>query len=100
MFYMSLIDAIPLNWRLEVYIKKNRILPSNPHEEAIHIALAKTCKPISLTRSKDLYWLLKGKNKENPTCIQKWLEKMILNLLNFNGMEMNIYFALRNHFKH
>lgn len=73
MLYMSLIDAIPLNWRLE--IKKNRILPTNPHEEAIHIALTKTYKPISLTKSKELYWLLKGGKKEKPTCIQKWLEK-------------------------
>ena len=73
MLYMSLIDAIRLNWRLE--INKNRILPTNPHEQAIHIALTKTYKPISLTKSKDLYWLLKGGTKKKPTCIQKCLEK-------------------------
>ena len=72
MLYMSLIDAIPLNWRSE--IKKNWVPPTNPHEETRNITLTKTCKPLSLIKSKELYWLLKGGKKEKPTCIKKCLE--------------------------
>jgi hypothetical protein len=70
---MSLVDAIPLDWRLQ--LKKYKLIPTNPQQEAVHIKLLTISKPISLTNARELYWLQKERIKEKPSCINKWLEK-------------------------
>jgi hypothetical protein len=73
MTYMSLIDAIPLNWRL--HLKNNKFQPINPDLESVHITLKTISKPVNLTNSKEIYWLLKDQSKVIPPCINKWREK-------------------------
>jgi hypothetical protein len=70
MYYMSLIDAIPQQWRK--YIKLQRPVIMNPQGEEIYVKLNQNSKPIYLTTTKEIYWYLTDRSKCKPTCIENW----------------------------
>lgn len=88
-FYMSLVDAIPTRWR--TMINKNQVIPLNPKAEAIYVSLNKTMKPVTLVKSKEIYWHQNNKQKCSPKCIEKW--NLYYNL-NFSDTEWKTIFCL------
>jgi hypothetical protein len=88
-YYMSLIDAIPSEWRKK--IKSSHLVPICPKEEAIFLTLKNKSKPINLVKSKEIYWYLNDKNKCTPTCIKSWNDKYDIN---FTDLEWKHIFSL------
>ena len=70
--YISLIDSIPLNWR--IILKSCNYIPVQPKQEAIFVAKGKNEKPLSLMTSKEFYVILYKRVNIQPTCIAKWNE--------------------------
>ena len=73
MYYMSLIDAIPCEWRK--MLKSQRTVPMQPHMEEVFININKQMKPITIQSSRAIYWHLTSKNMVHPTCMKNWSEK-------------------------
>ena len=73
LYYMSLIDAIPSEWRK--MLKSQRVIPMQPHMEDVFININKQIKPIAIQSSRAIYWHFMSKNIVHPTCIKNWSEK-------------------------
>ena len=77
LFFMSLIDAIPLQWRLQL---KSKNLQLVNHDELPFLKISGRDKIITLLSSKDLYWKILATEEDIPSCINNWNDRLNLNL--------------------
>ena len=87
--YMCLKDAIPLKWRQ--VLKNINLLQVNPKNETIYIKLKTKEKPVTLLKSKEVYWFLNTKHIIQPSCVKNWFDKY---LLEFSSAEWKKIFCL------
>ena len=76
--YISLIDAIPANWR-NLLKQQNtndttNILDINQNPT---LYVNKNLKDINNTKSREVYWTLINKNEKTPTCIESWKKESL-----------------------
>jgi hypothetical protein len=67
---MSIIDAIPATWRRKLGHDQHH--PIDPRNETIFINFFPFPKPLSLLKSKELYFYLNERVKTEAPCIAKW----------------------------
>jgi hypothetical protein len=72
-----MVDAIPCEWRKK--LKMCHLVPIYPKKETVFLTLINKSKPISLVKSREIYWFLNDKNKCRPTCIKSWSDKYDIN---------------------
>ena len=71
--YLSLKHAIPVKWKRILDV--NETYQLNPNAEAIFFTSQNIKKPLSILKSKEIYWILNTEQTTAPTCQQKWFEK-------------------------
>ncbi len=72
--YMSLIDAIPKEWKSIIKSDRDEIINIQKHEEIVR-TFGLAIKPIDKITSKDIYWKLLGEKIKQPTCVSSWQRK-------------------------
>jgi len=87
--YICLVHAIPKRWR--TMLKKDHTININPKEETVFIKINKSMKPITVLKSKQVYWFLNLENIELPSCIKKWFDKY---LIEFSPLQWKKIFTL------
>ena len=70
-YFMSLIDAIPLEWKR--LMRTNKREPIDPHNEGLYVKLFKCEKPVSTIKSRHVYWHIHKMSQ--PSCIINWNKK-------------------------
>ena len=73
MFVMSLIDAIPVQWRKQL---KNFNAAPVSNTELPHLKIKDRSRAILLLSSKDLYWQIMQPKEGTPSCIKKWNKRL------------------------
>ena len=72
--YMSLVDAIPKEWKAIIKSHRDEIINIERSEEIIR-TFGLSTKEINKIASKDIYWKLLKNKIEKPTCISSWNKK-------------------------
>ena len=71
---MSLIDAIPKEWKSIIESHREEIVNIERSEEIVR-TFGLTTKEINKIALKDIYWKLLRSKIEKPTCISSWNKK-------------------------
>ena len=87
--YMSLIDAIPIAWRMT--LRRYPIVNIQPSSEPLQININNTNIEVSILKSKQVYDHLNALHIEKPPCIHKWFEKYYID---FNTCRWKNIFGL------
>ena len=74
--YFSLRDAVPPKWRQ--LLTQNQLLLFDPKLEPVYLKTNKTSKPVTLTKSKQVYWYLNSINTTKANCIDNWFNKYFI----------------------
>ena len=69
MFVMSLVDAIPVQWRRQL---KNFSAAAVNNAELPHLKIKDRQRAILLVISKDIYWEILRPREGTPSCIENW----------------------------
>ena len=77
LFFMSLIDAIPQQWRLQLKANNPQLVN---HDELPFLKINGRDKIVTLLSSKDLYWKFLATKEDIPSCINNWNDRLKLNL--------------------
>ena len=74
MYYISLIDAIPQEWRQK--LKKTNInLSIVKTDELPHVRMNGGDRAVTLTSTRDYYWKMMAKIEGTPSCYKAWAER-------------------------
>ena len=75
--YMCLKDSIPREWRN--MLAQNYRVGINPVEETVFLALTNSIpKPVTLIKSKQIYWILNTNVITTPNCKHSWFDKYLV----------------------
>ena len=73
--YMSLIDAIPNDWKKTLKSQTVRLTTCNVNEPPYCKLGLKECN-VHIVTSSEIYWYTMHKEKKTPTCINSWKERI------------------------
>ena len=74
--YICLKHAIPKGWRK--LLKGNITINVNPKQETVFIKIKKNEIPVAILKSKQVYWFLNTQMIDQPSCINKWFNKYLI----------------------
>ena len=90
MYIISLIDAIPQEWRKKLK-KTNIILNIVNTDELPHVRMNGGDRAVTLTSTRDYYWKMMSKIEGTPSCFKAWAERLDIELSEKTGKKSFCY---------